>query len=292
MVMVALFILTVLERNRIRAHWWAMRLAECRRVEDRAYYSNSLLAVGDAASGAVRRLARHERADLRALAVLATARLPEPIRVSELARLMADEDQEVGESAALALALTGNEEAVRLLVEAVGSEHEGRATCAAAALSRIESPSACAALCEAARGHASALVRAQAVESVGLWLTTREDPEPATATCDPVRVLVLALRDEATFGGALSFERQVAGAAANLRGNGPLAGVNVMEDSHDPNGRCVADVAAEHLGKLTSRRIERGTAWTPVAIDAYVGRCREWISEQRRLRTNDTGGTE
>ncbi len=290
--MVALFILTVLERNWIRAHWWVMRLADSRQIEDRAYYLNSLLAVGDSATGAVRRLARHERADLRALAVLATARLSEPVRLRELTRLMADEDRDVAESAALALALSESEEAVRLLVEGAASEHEGRAACAASALSRIESPSACAALCDTACEHASALVRAQAIESVGLRLTNREDPEPVTANCDPVRVLVLALGDEGTFGGSLSFERQVAQATENLRENGVLANINVMEDSDVPSKRCVADVAAEYLYKLTGKQIDRGTKRTPADIDDYVGQCRKWIREQHSMPSSGTGEIE
>ncbi len=287
--MAALFLLTVLERNRIRAHWWVMRLAESGQVDDRAYYINSLLAVGDSASGAVRRLARNERADLRALAVLATARLPAPIRLGELSRLMADEDREVGESAALALALSECEEAVRLLVEGVGSAHEGRATCAAAALSRIDSPSACVALCQAASGHPSALVRAQAIESVGLRLTNREELAPVTATCDPVRVLVLALRDEAAFSGSLSFERQVAGAMARLPGTGTIEDAHMKEDSREATERCVADVAADYLGKLTGKRIERDTERMPAAMEAYVGQCRAWIRERFRKMPSETG---
>jgi len=88
--LVALFAVAMVQRDRIRAQWWAWRLTRVHRPADQAYYASSLAAVGDAAVGATRGLTRDGRADVRSIAVAVLGHLPASGAVPILATLLAD----------------------------------------------------------------------------------------------------------------------------------------------------------------------------------------------------------
>ncbi len=285
--LVCLFFLVIYQRNTIRAHWWAAQLAEAKNLTDQAYYLASLAAVGDSAAGAVRRLARDEDASARALAVIATARLPGRRAVDGLRRLMADADREVAESAAVHLAfMADRSEALDALITGTASEHPRTAVAATAALSRVGAPRVTGALRQAAIEHPEPLVRAQAVESmIALMTADLTDTDTDATSCGPVResiaVLVAAVNDQATFAGRLALERQVDEATAFIRRSSQTGSPGSPEKPSDQAERTVAQIAADGLARLTGRTIEHQIPRTPTQQAEFVNDCCRWTEERR-----------
>lgn len=304
-VFVCLFAVVIHQRNRIRAHWWGARLAETT-TEDptmQAYYLASLAAVGDSATGAINRLARHERADVRALAVVALARLPDGHGLEDLRRLLEDDDRDVAESAALSLAFMSGDGAgdrsLQVLTEAASSDKPMSAAAAIAALSRIHTADALEPLCGAAAGHLKPLVRAQAVESLGAWLRTSPRHGSPTTTrpvgdSDPVSVLVAALSDQGTFSGRLSLERQIDAAEAAMNEHSDAQATGESSGHAASKRRTVAEVAAASLGALTGRtfdhQVERTTAQQADLITQCHRRLVERAAAEDRAGKTADGG--
>jgi hypothetical protein len=307
-VLLCVFTAATIQRNRIRAHFWARQLAETQDPGQQAYYLASLAAVGHSAAGAIEALARHELPQNRALAVVALARLPEQSGLDELARLVGDADREVAESAALSLAFMEGVEPVQALLRAIASDSPTTAAAAAAALSRIDPPDALGALCTAASSHPHPLVRAQALESLAVCFTpakpplprsppgpqlddTGESPSPADLrpphTCDPVGVMVTALSDQGRFSGLLSLERQVALAAAAANRHAVPSSAVTPSPPLEPDGRTVAQVAALSLGTLTGKKFDHPTPITAADRARLVAQCRQWLADRQAAETDD-----
>jgi len=296
-VFIVLFLLTIWQRNRIRAHWWAARLEKAETLSNRTYYLSCLLSVGDSAKGAIRRLARSENPEARALAIPAMARLPEPVRLAELDRLLADPDAEIRQSAALALAFTGGEAVTDILARrATGRDSSAAAATAAAALSRIASPVALAILCKTAREHPDAAVRAQAVESVGAWLMAETGKAPSAASqpagdVEPFAVLVSLLADRGEFDGPLSLEREIARAqrAVESPGGLPHPKAATFTTPHEPSSppaptaarRTVADIAAHWLTLLSLEAVDPAPERSASEQAELADRCcKAWLARQ------------
>lgn len=310
--LVCLFAVAFWQRNRIRAHWWASRLARTSAADPaaQARYLSSLAAVGADATGAVGRLARHERPEVRALAIVVLARLPGPGALSALGRLVFDDDLDLAESAALSLAFMDGRPSRRLLFEAVGSDRPQGAAAAAAALSRVAAPEALTVLADAVVTHPHARVRAQAVESLAAWLLSAPGPIASRPSSGPsngtatsgsamldstgalnsvdmvgsIDALVAALCDRATFSGRLSLEREIDAAQGIMAGP---PGMPRVKTSPAPGVRRVCDVAATGLTRLTGRPIDARAATTATARAELAARCRRWLAE--RFRAGPTG---
>lgn len=309
-VLVCLFVIVIHQRDRIRAHWWATQLANVDDLEKRAYCLASLAAAGESATGAVQRLARHESAEVRALAVIALARLPGERGVTGLGCLMGDADRDVAESAAVSLAFHDNTAALGLLLEAAASDDRPSATAAVAALSHVASAAALEALCDAATEHSCPLVRAQAVESLAASIMAEEakprlpttrpvrgsDPSPSEAgrdpteyarDRDPIAVLVAALNDPAVFNGSLSLERQIAAAGAAVQKTAGRKAVDQPSESAMAGQRTVAQVAAKSLAMLTGKTLDGQAARSDVEQAELAAQCRRWLVERRAARSGD-----
>ncbi len=250
--MLIAFSLVIVNRDVIRAHWWAHKLAACEDRSEQTYYINALLNVGDAADNAVRHLMSHERADVRAAAVLVLGHDSTPEDVADLARMLADSDRDVRESAARSLAFLERAEATAVLIDALDSQDSDAATAAAAGLSHNASLGALAALCRAASEDQRPVVRAQAVESLAALLTTlggealtEEGPQ-----CRPVQILIAALTDNGRFSGMLALESEIAAArGVAATGNASAAGA-IPTTPHSSAQRRVGDVARQSVSML------------------------------------------
>lgn len=162
----SVLLVTVVERNVIRAWWWAYRLSSATELPNQAYYVGSLAAVGEDAAGPTRWLAGRDEAALRSMAVTIFARLPESSSVPALARVVeADPDLDNQESAALTLAFMDSPVAVAALDRLAGMPRPFAAA-ATAALGRSSGRAARARLCDLLLTHTLPLVRAQAAESL------------------------------------------------------------------------------------------------------------------------------
>ncbi len=294
--MVALFVVAVLQRDRLRSQWWAWQLARTTDPRQQAYYLALLAAVGDSADGAVERLADHEDPAVRSLAVVALAAMPEGRGVDRLAALLADPDGEVSSSAAVCLAFMADESPVGvrgldLLIQATGLPDTGPALAAAAALSRVSLPAALEALGQAAAHHPSPWVRAQAVESLATQAATSVRPNVGAATSpvvfpqvgsgDIIDALVASLLDEGRFAGELAFEREIA-RAAGFAGSGLASQPGGAAAAAE---RRVAEIAAAGLSAITGRHIDAAGVPAFGSPAEFAAQCRGWIID--RLRGNN-----
>jgi len=279
-ILIGLFLLVVLQRRQIRSHWWAFRLARTEDTIARGYYLSCLAATGEPATEAIRRLATDHRADVRALSVFALQRLPAGSGIRDLARLMRDEEWSVREAAASGLAFMGTNAAVEALRETLAQPEEAPAAAAAAALGRADDRLSCESLKKAAGGHPSALVRAQAIESLAGLLRDSVAPSARTfaaqGTCDPLTILIGALRDHGLFEGPLALERQIAAAAARLGASQP---------SGCDSPRTVAQLSAHILRELGALPETHATPVTEDDLRSLVEECR------RRLIARSSSGS-
>lgn len=255
--LLGLFGLSMLQRNRIRAHWWAYRLARTDDAAEQAYYVAALSAVGEHAGGAARRLARHPRPDVRSCAVAVLGRLPAESALPALIELMGDPDRDIRESAALTLAFADTPEAESALVDGALRPDPSTAAAAAAALGRMARSTAQTRLCAVLRTHPDAHVRAQAAESLGDSIAAGGIPSPLQTSgdtskpeADAILTLVHALSDRVEFDGTLAAERQMAEVARHLTRSTTLP-VRPGRPAAPGQRRTVADIAAQTLNRLT-----------------------------------------
>lgn len=248
--LVAMFVLVLIERNRIRSHWWAWRLQYATDLATQGYFLASLAGVGDAAFGAVSHLARSDRSDVRGFAVYALQKMPPESASTELGRLLTDTELDVREAAATALVFAEHESATQTLIRAAGSVNADEAAAAIAGLGRINSESALSAICHAARSHESPFVRAQSLEALtDQLLSTVDDTATSrpSSGCSMIDTLIDALPDDARFQGQLSLERQKRSAALFL------ASRTATKPAEDllPTERAVGTIAGACLTEIT-----------------------------------------
>lgn len=287
--MVVAFLVVVLQRNSIRARYWAYQLKQTDDLADQAYYIACLTSVGDAAAQSVEALVGDPRIEIRMLAIPASQGLTPRIRHElVLYALLLDEDEELQASAATAIALSHWAPGEQSLIAFAQTPSDSTACAAAYGLSRINSATAADALCSIIQTHKSPKARAQAVESLTAHLQPSLDNQNAlTGELDPISVMVQALSDSGEFAGKLAAEREIetvssavtARKGLRVAGSGPSASA----------ARSVASVAAGVLTDLTGETIE------PIPADfaapsQLVERCKSLIAQRRpRLPTTLPG---
>ncbi|MCG8406686.1 MAG: HEAT repeat domain-containing protein [Phycisphaerales bacterium] len=254
------FSLVIIERNRIRAHWWAHQLARTEDLNEQGYYLNSIIAVGEEAAGAIQTLIHHDDSNVRALAVVALQSLPERTASHGLVLLLSDENVDVRESAALAIAFMQSRKAATYLYLTTQSDQAGPASASVMALSRLRSKISLKGLCQALEEHPSPIVRAQAAESLAEWvegapeeLLVQEGNHSERQLRDPFQALSRALRDQATFSGDLSLEREIRAAVTFARQQNLVHQDDANTES--VRERTVAEIAANTLSKLTGQTV-------------------------------------
>ena len=289
LLLVALFTVVVLQRNRIRAHWWAYRLTLTEDLDLRGYYLASLSAVGDSGAGAIRRLGRYDDPDVRLLAIFALNALSRSEQTAELRRLLHDSDLDVREAAALALVFVGSAESTAILCETAVAKAADSASAAVGALGRSNDPHAVQTLCSVLRDHPRADVRAQAAESLGGWLDMiHHDSDQSVIRdealgCEGIAALVDALSDEAIFSGPLLLERQIADAAQAMNQSNNSGALDYDALPKD-EPRSVAQIAAAGLSRLTGLTVRASleTA-TPKSANLAEEYCRLYWKRAARL---------
>ena len=163
-------------RWEIRARWWAYRLTRVESREERSYYLTCLAAIGDKSLGAVDRLLRDPRPEVRRMAVTVLERCPAEKADERLARLLSDTNEDVAVEAALVLASRGNTAVLMETLRDHFRQHGGPARHAAVALQRIGGPQAEQLLIEALPQTSDPDLRAQIIDSLGMLGCTRAVP--------------------------------------------------------------------------------------------------------------------
>ena len=251
-IMALAFLAVLLYRNRLRCEWWAHQLASATSVDDQSYYVSCLLACGDDALPAIRRLARDPKPETRSLALLLLGRRNIESVVDDIVPLLQDTDRDIRESAGMTLVFSASPAAIARLCDTAASPNEAVACAALASLGRTSDPRALACLCDALTRRPQPLVRAQAAEALAESL----DPAPGaerpggipTSPCDPVATLVHALADTGVFTGVLATERQINQVAAHVATQSTQP-VSMPSDLR--RVRTVASVAAAGLSRVT-----------------------------------------
>lgn len=262
--LVVLWLVAMFFRWEIRARWWAYRLAAAPASPEAAYYEGCLASVGDRSLGALRGLLRHPSADVRrrAAAILHWCRTEGSRTV--LLEAMRDPDGEVRETAALGLAFHHDAAALPELLRMVRSGEGDVALAAAVALERIGGPAATEALLEVLRGDAPPLLRAQAIDSLGLLGAKQAVP-----------LLIDCLRDERTPATRPAADRR---ALQAIR----AAGLDFSRLGIDPSkidtGRpeTIAELAARALHRITGESFGFTTTQPADRKEAIIRLYRQW----------------
>ncbi|GMU34512.1 MAG: HEAT repeat domain-containing protein [Planctomycetia bacterium] len=287
--MVVAFLVVVLQRNSIRARYWAYQLKQTDDFAEQAYYIACLASIGDAATESVESLVWDSRNEVRMLAIPASQGLTPRIRHElVLYALILDDDEELQASAATAIALSHWKPGEQFLIAISQSPSESTACAAAGGLSRIDSAAAVDALCSIIQTHKSPKVRAQAVESLaGHLQPSLVNRDAMTGKLDPISVMVQALGDSGEFTGKLAAEREIETVSSAVTAR---KGLRVATSAPSASAaRTVASVAAGVLTDLTGETIE------PIPADfaapsRLVERCKSLIAQRRpRLPTTLPG---
>jgi hypothetical protein len=167
----------------------------------------------------------------------------------------------------------------------IGSDVDANAAAAAAGgMARFDDWHAIFALSDVLEKHSSAMVRAQAAESVQYTLTDAEPPlihkKGRQPDAQAFYALLRALADDAEFNDTLAAERQILGAMGFVAGQ-PTGGT--AASTIESPTRTVADIARRTLAALTGRPASEFTADLATGdVDAFVRTCLQQHRERLR----------
>ncbi|MCP4590636.1 MAG: HEAT repeat domain-containing protein [bacterium] len=230
--MVAVWLMIVLLRNPIRAHWWTRQLITTTDPQARLAYFHRIVALGPGGAAAVETLLNHPDAAIRSLGV-AVLNHTKPLHArSLLAQMIDDPDADVGQIAVTGLAVLGDDTVVDELKQLLDSPNPQRAVLAITGLSRLRTPEAIDALIATAEAHPHLAARVQAIEELGQLQVERAR-----------EALLRCLEDTTPFTGLTISERS---AAALLQRASPTSRL-----TSPPSSRPVSDFAAQALLALT-----------------------------------------
>jgi hypothetical protein len=271
-------ILAVIERDRVRAHWWAWRLAQTTDIRQRDYLLACLTSVGEASAGALNNLAGNSDASLRLIAVFGLCKIPPALAIPGLSSLLSDQAIEVRLQAATSLAFFDTPAAIETLYRAAKSESADEAGAAVAGLARVPAPLALPALCDASRTSKSPYVRAQTIESMGELLTS-EDGQPSPG-CDPLMQLIECLSDQGKFDGYLALELEVSKATKAASKSAPTSLKGPATSDTPPSDRTVRQIAATILQQATGVPIRADANRTESERAELATRCRAALRQR------------
>jgi len=276
-VLIAMFLAIVWQRDRIRAHWCVHRIVASTDLQERGLFLAQLTAIGPDAIGAIRRLARSDDPDLRNLAAFALGSIKGDGGIPDLTELAADRDRSVRDAAVTALALMQRKEATSALCSLAESPDESTACAAASVLNRVDDALSRDSLCRLSKKHPSPLVRAQAIESL------MDLESPAHGDCSTCAILAGALTDSATFTGPLALERERLAAeefASKIvrSAHPPTSQIIDLPGPKSParsmpaprfGPRTISQLAADYLTARTGQSLD----WARLPLDAIIAKC-------------------
>lgn len=203
------FALVVVFRWEIRAWWWARCLARSADATERIYYAACLGGAGEAALPAVEGLLDSSDAGVRSHAVAVLNNVDGDESLALLERACDDDEATIRESAVLGISFRSSPGIVAILRRIADHTDEDTAMLATSRLGAIHSAETLEMLRELAVSHASAGVRAQAIQSLSAW-----------PIADVGDVLVACLEDNTSYPSLTATERAareiLAGAAPEL----------------------------------------------------------------------------
>ena len=233
----------VLFRTPLRSRVWAARVITAHSAADRAAYLTLLCNAGDAGRWGTTVLLDHPEAEFRQFGVLVLHNVRSDWSRGRLLERLSDSDESIRELAALGLALHGEQSVIPHLQRIYESGATESAALACAALGRIATPQAVAALTQLATRPADPASRAALVDALAAI---------GTPACVPALLELLA--DDRAFAQPTREARLASELLANLS-PAQLAGIPAeipaSLPSATPTGRTIAERAAHALVRIT-----------------------------------------
>jgi hypothetical protein len=233
----------VLFRTPLRSRFWAARVIAAQSAADRAAYLTLLCNAGDAGRWGTAVLLDHPEAEFRQFGVLVLHNVRSGWSRGRLLGLLSDSDESVRELAALGLALHGEQSVIPHLQRIYESDATESAALACAALGRIATPQAVAALTELVPRPGGVSRRAALVDALAAI---------GTAACVPA--LLELLSDDRAYTQPTREARLASELLANLspaQRAGIPAEIPSSLPTVAPTGRTIAERAAFALVRIT-----------------------------------------
>ena len=260
-------------RWQIRTRWWAYRLTRAETRQERDYYLTCLCDVGNRSLGALGRIVRDPRPEIRRLAVTVLENCTGDAAEERLYQLLVDEDADVGVRAAGELVLRRDtKEIVQALQGSLCGPAGPRASSAAAALRRVGGPEAEKVLLSALSHATDADLKAQVIDSLGLLACERAAPLLIEALADHRPVTQLPYSRRSALRAPAATREQLASEGLDPRAaraalEGELTVASVAAQS-------LAWIAGESPGDLSTRPADGG--------EAIRRRWETWWRQQRQ----------
>lgn len=262
---VALFLLGWLVlvgfRGNIQTQWWEMRLRRAPTAKQQEYYINLLSSAGSAALPVARSLLAEPDSVLRTRGIAILNGISGEPATSLLQSAIHDSEAEIRKAAVLGLAMRRDPRILPTIEKLVHASNQERALLGLEAYTSYGCEVASAPLCRMAREHDSALMRAHAIEQLGLMRC-----EEATPT------LIEALTDDARYGSSTLLE-EIDRQALNL-----LSEKRRADEAPIRLGNCrmVSEKAAFSLRLITRRSFEFHCGDRPEERQAAQTAWRNW----------------
>lgn len=245
-------------RGKIQTQWWEMRLRRAPTANQQEFYVNLLSSAGSSALPAARSLLAESDSVLRSGGIAILNGISGERASSLLRSAIHDSEAEIRDAALLGLALRRDPQILPTLEKLIQGSSEERALLAVEAYTHYGCEVAGAPLCRVARAHDSAMMRAHAIEQLGLMRCEEAIP-----------TLIEALTDDAWYGSSTLLEDLDLQALSLLSEQGGAVELPFRLD----NCRMVCGTAAFslrlisrqsfefHCGDRPEERLSAQTAW-------------------------------
>lgn len=219
----------------LRARYWAWRLERAADEDQQRAFASKLAVHADGSLSAAAVLLKHRDAHVRRLTIDVIDQAKGPAAADLLLGALRDPETDVRDAAALALGKRATPALTGELAELANGDDEAIAAAAVFALQRAACPEAVEVILDVLKQTRSAVVRVQALESLGLLGVERAKP-----------VIQRMLGDLRTVPGPPANERALRRGLAAQRRRLPFPVSTTVESEHG-DGRTVGDYAAKAL---------------------------------------------
>lgn len=182
-------------RGQVQTQWWEMRLRRAPTTKQQEYYINLLSSAGPSALPVARSLLAEPDSVLRAGGIAILKGISGERASSLLRSAIHDSEADIRDAALLGLALRRDPQILPTIEKLIQSSSQERALLAVETYTYYGCEVASPPLCRVAREDDSALMRAQAIEQLGLMRCEKAIP-----------ILIEALTDDARYGSSTLLE--------------------------------------------------------------------------------------
>ncbi|MBN1511723.1 MAG: HEAT repeat domain-containing protein [Phycisphaerae bacterium] len=249
------------------ARWWGHRLVQTNDSQERLGYVLRLAALGEASVPVAADLLEQNDVELRSFGVFLLSRVNSPVSTRHLRRAVDDADADLRRMALQEYARRPDPEVAAELVRRLDDPRPDVVGWAAVGLATDHLDAGLAALTHAARSHADAGVRVQAIQA--LALTNRREPVDALIDC---------LEDGSRYTGWTAIDASAARAIRSAGGRSASFGAEDSADASDtPPEYIVGQEADRALRALTGVSFDYQVD-DPEARQKAIAAWREWLA--------------